>query len=149
MAVNRLKATICGTAYTLISEESLSYMRDLVASVDNDMTAILENDRRMDTLTAAVLTAVQFADKAIKEEKAADELRVQCKQLVDAGEKLQDELAEAKAEVARLKEEALQLRQATMPKAAPVVSAAPKAAPVVPAAKPLTSFEEILDEEEL
>ena len=150
MAVNRLKATICGTTYTLVAEETLSYMRDIAARVDEEMTAILENDRHMSTTMAAVLTAVQYADKAIKEEKAADKFRVEYKQLLDASEKLQDELATAKAEAARLKEEMLQLRRAVQPKAVPAappaVPAAPKAAP---ASQPMTSFEEFLDEEEL
>ena len=147
MAVNRLKATICGTTYTLVSEESLSYMRDVAARVDEDMAAILDNDRHMSTTMAAVLMAVQYADKAIKEEKAADDLRVQYKKLLDASETLQDELASLKAETARLKEEALQLRQAAAPKAPP--TPAPPVPPVAPVAKPMVSFEEILDEEEL
>ncbi len=147
MALNRLKANICGTSYTLVSEESLSYMRDLVAQVDAEMAQIITDDRRMSTTMAAVLTAVQNADKATKESRAADELRLQLKRMVDECEHLKDQLADARAESARLQKELLQLR--TAPSAPP---AAPPAAPkpsVVPGVRDAFSdFEEILDEAE-
>lgn len=149
MALNRLKANICGTSYTLVSEESLSYMRDLVAQVDADMAQIITDDRRMSTTMAAVLTAVQNADKATKESRAADELRLQLKRLVDECEHLKDQLADARAEVSRLSKEAVQLRRT--PSTPPAPPAAP-VAPVPPAAPavrdPFSDFEEILDESE-
>lgn len=156
MALNRLKANICGTSYTLVSEESLSYMRDLVAQVDADMAQIITDDRRMSTTMAAVLTAVQNADKATKESRAAEELRLQLKRMVDECEHLKDQLADARAESARLQQEILQLRSAPpAPPAAPVIkptapvaSAAPSA-PAAPTARDaFTDFEEILDESE-
>lgn len=143
MALNRLKANICGTTYTLVSEESISYMRDLVAEVDSDMAQILTEDPRMSTTMAAVLTAVTNADKARKESSAADELRLKLKRLVDDCESLEDRLAAAREEVARLTQENLQLR--TAQSAAPAV-----AKPVGNAAGrlPIESFEEILDDAE-
>jgi len=143
MALNRLKANICGTTYTLVSEESLSYMRDLVAEVDNDMMQILTADSRMSTTMAAVLTAVTNADKARKESAAADDLRLKLKRLVDDNESIEDRLAAARAEVDRLTKENLALR------------AAQTAAPKKPARKEtqaqttlMDSFEEILDDAE-
>lgn len=140
MALNRLKATIGGTTYTLVSEDSLSYMRDLVAKVDAEMTAIMAGDTPLSTTMAAVLTAVQNADVACKETRAADELRLKLKKLVDEREALADELAAAKAEAARLREENLALRNN-----APVTF---RATPTNEPAWPLDSFEEILDDTE-
>ncbi len=150
MALNRLKANICGTSYTLVSEESLSYMRDLVAQVDADMAQIITDDRRMSTTMAAVLTAVQNADKATKESRAADELRLQLKRMVDECEHLKDQLADARAESARLQKEMVALRTAPVP--ATTAPAAPPAAPTAPSTPPVrdafSDFEEILDESE-
>ena len=147
MALNRLKANICGTSYTLVSEESLSYMRDLVAQVDAEMAQIITDDRRMSTTMAAVLTAVQNADKATKESRAADELRLQLKRMVDECEHLKDQLADARAESARLQKELLQLRTApSAPSAAP--PAAPKPSVVPGVRDAFSDFEEILDEAE-
>lgn len=144
MAVNRLKANICGTTYTLVSEESLSYMRDLVAEVDGEMARIITADPRMSTTMAAVLTAVTNADKARKESAAAEDLRLKLKRLVDDSEGLEDRLAAAREEVERLTKENLQLRAAQA-----AASAAPKKAPKKAAQTTLIdSFEEILDDAE-
>lgn len=149
MALNRLKANICGTTYTLVSEETLSYMRDLVAQVDAEMTEIVTADSRMSTTMAAVLTAVQNADKARKESRAAEDLRLKLKRVVDDCEHLKDQLAAARAEVARLSQETVQLRTA---KAAPAKKV-PKKAPKDPAPAEdawITDFEEIMfDSEDL
>ena len=139
MALNRLKANICGTNYTLVSEESLSYMRDLVAEVDTEMEQIITSDSRMSTTMAAVLTAVTCADKARKEAAAAEDLRVQLKRFVDEHEALEARLAEVRAELERLTEETKQTRaKAAKPRA-------PKAASKT---KMMESFEEILDDAE-
>jgi len=149
MAVNRLKANICGTSYTLVSEESISYMRDLVAQVDAQMSGIVTNDPRMSTTMAAVLTAIDNADKANKENRAAEELRLQLKRLVDECEHLKDQLAAAREEQNRLYKEAMDLRARQV--SAPVTPKAP-AKPSVPSPKAeaasLFDFEEILDDEE-
>jgi len=142
MSVNRLKANICGTTYTLVSEESLSYMRDLVAQVDSEMADIVANDRRMSTTMAAVLTALTNADKAQKEARAAEELRLELKRVVDDREHLKDQLVAAREEAARLSQEMLQLRTGRQ-------AATPARAVKKPAqAMQMTTFEEILDEDD-
>ncbi len=150
MALNRLKANICGTSYTLVSEETLSYMRDLVAQVDTQMSEIVTGDSRMSTTMAAVLTALDNADKANKESRAAEELRLQLKRVVDECEHLKDQLAAAREETSRLYQEATALRAK---QAAAPVNAAPKAPAVTPKAAAdsasLFDFEEILDEEDI
>lgn len=143
MALNRLKANICGTNYTLVSEEPISYMRDLVAEVDGDMQQILEADLRMSTTMAAVLTAVTNADKARKESAAANELRLKLKQFVDNMNALEEQLASARAETDRLTKENVQLRKTMTAK-----PNAPKAAKPLPQTKAMESFEEILDDAE-
>lgn len=141
MALNRLKANICGTTYTIVSEETMSYMRDLVAEVDTEMTHIMMADSRMSTTMAAVLTAVTNADKARKETAAADDLRLKLKRLVDDNEALEDRLAAAREEIDRLTKENLQLRTArtTTPR-----KSTKKAAQTTL----VESFEEILDDTE-
>ncbi|MGN0172018.1 MAG: cell division protein ZapA [Acutalibacteraceae bacterium] len=110
MPTNRLKANICGTSYTLVSEESLSYMRDLVAQVDEEMTGVMKDDPRISTTMAAVLTALTETDRANKEKAAADRLRLEMKRAIDEQEHLQNALSDAKAETERLRQEMLRLR---------------------------------------
>ena len=143
MALNRLKANICGTTYTLVSEETVSYMRDLVAEVDADMTNMMYADARMSTTMAAVLTAVTNADKARKETAAADDLRLKLKRLADDNEALEDRLAAAREEVERLTKENLMLRTAATTPAKPKRATTKKTQTTL-----LDSFEEILDDAE-
>ncbi len=157
MATNRLKANICGTNYTLVFEDSLSYMRDLVAQVDAEMTELVQNGARVSTTMAAVLTALNNADKACKESRAADELRLVLKKMVDEREQLQNELAATRAEAARLTEENRQLRTSTStaapaPKKATVTAKEAEKPFVIKTARaetksvPVADFEEILDD---
>lgn len=159
MATNRLKANICGTSYTLVFEDSLSYMRDLVAQVDAEMTELVQSGSRVSTTMAAVLTALNNADKACKESRAADELRLALKKMVDEREQLQNQLAAARAETARLTEENRQLRSSNAASAAPATKKATvtkkdteepfviKTAHADRKAAPVTDFEEILDDD--
>ncbi len=110
MALNRLKANIGGTQYTLVSDEPLSYLRDLAAQVDEAMNRLTENDPRMSTTMAAVLSAVQSTDLANKESAAANDLRRQMKHAIDDLEHANEQLAREKAENARLQKEILSLR---------------------------------------
>lgn len=158
MATNRLKANICGTNYTLVFEDTLSYMRDLVAQVDAEMTELVQNGSHVSTTMAAVLTALNNADKACKESRAADELRLALKKMVDEREQLQNQLAAARAETARLTEENRQLRtssaaaSAPAPKKATVTAKEAEKPFVIKTARaeaktlPMMDFEEILDD---
>ena len=83
---NRTDVTINGTDYTLISEESPSYMQKVAALVDEKMTDILSSGRvsRMD---AAVLAATNLADELLKQQSAAENLRRQLKGYLDEADR--------------------------------------------------------------
>ena len=110
MDVNRLKANIGGTSYTLVSEEPTAYMRELAAQVDEAITAIIEADSHVSTTMAAVLAAVESTDRANKEHAAASALRREWKKLADERERLGNALAAARAENERLQQELVRLR---------------------------------------
>ena len=100
---NRTDVTINGTDYTLISEESPSYMQKVVALVDEKMTDILSSGRvsRMD---AAVLAATNLADELLKQQSAAENLRRQLKGYLDEAGKAKAELSECRRELLKLQQ---------------------------------------------
>ncbi len=100
---NRTDVTINGTDYTLISEESPSYMQKVAALVDEKMTDILSSGRvsRMD---AAVLAATNLADELLKQQSAAENLRRQLKGYLDEAGKAKAELSECRREVLKLQQ---------------------------------------------
>lgn len=100
---NRTDVTINGTDYTLISEESPSYMQKVAALVDEKMTDILSSGRvsRMD---AAVLVAANLADELLKQQAASENLRRQLKGYLDDASKAKAELGECKRELLKLQQ---------------------------------------------
>lgn len=100
---NRTDVTINGTDYTLISEESPSYMQKVAALVDEKMTDILSSGRvsRMD---AAVLVATNLADELLKQQSAAENLRRQLKGYLDEAGKAKAELSECRRELLKLQQ---------------------------------------------
>ena len=100
---NRIVVTICDQEYTLVAEESATYMQKVGSYVSDKMSGILSSARggRVD---AAVLTAVNLADELFKEQAAAEALRVQIKQYIDEASQAQNEVSELKREVFRLQQ---------------------------------------------
>lgn len=101
--MNKIRLTVCGTAYTLVTEDSEEYMLDLAGRVERAMKELMANPRISLTM-AATLTALDNADTAEKALKAADNLRAQMKEYLDDN-------AKARMEAERLRQENSLLRQ--------------------------------------
>lgn len=100
---NRIVVTICDQEYTLVAEESATYMQKVGSYVSDKMSGILSS-ARVGRVDAAVLTAVNLADELFKEQAAAEALRVQIKQYIDEASQAQNEVSELKREVFRLQQ---------------------------------------------
>ena len=100
---NRIVVTICDQEYTLVAEESASYMQKVGSYVSEKMGGIL-TAARVGRTDAAVLTAVNLADELFKEQAASEELRRQIKGYLDEAAKAQAEASELKREVFRLQQ---------------------------------------------
>ena len=100
---NRVVVTICGEDYTFVAEESTSYMQKVGAYVGDKMNEIL-NTAKVGRTDAAVLTAANIADELFKAQTAAEQLRGQIKEYLDAAGKAQAEASDLKREVFRLQQ---------------------------------------------
>ena len=100
---NRITVSICGTDYTLMAEESPSYMQKVAALVDTKMGELMATGRisRMD---AADLAAMNIADEMLKQQGGTENLRRQIKDLLEESAKLKMELSEAKREIFKLQQ---------------------------------------------
>lgn len=101
---NRITVNICGTEYTLMAEESPSYMQKVAALVDDKMGAIMASGRvsRMD---AAVLTAMNIADEMLKQQSSTENLRSQLKGYLDEANRAKSEVSEYKREIFKLQQQ--------------------------------------------
>ena len=100
---NRVSVTICGQEYTLVAEETASYMQKVGSYVDQKMTELLSGSKAGRT-DAAVLTAVNIADELFKAQASAEALRGQIKHYLDEAGKAQAEASELRREVFRLQQ---------------------------------------------
>ena len=100
---NRVIVDICGEAYTLVAEESPSYMQRVGSYVDGKMQEILDT-AKVGRVNAAVLTAVNITDELMKAQETAEQLRGQIKGYADEAAQAQSEVSELKREVFRLQQ---------------------------------------------
>lgn len=100
---NRVVVNICGDEYTLVAEESPSYMQRVGAYVDGKMQEVLDS-ATVGRVNAAVLTAVNVADELMRAQESAEQLRGQIKSYADEAARAQAEASELKREVFRLQQ---------------------------------------------
>lgn len=119
MATNKVRISVAGAEYSIISEEEPKYVKDLGRELDRAIVKIMKANNRISTTQAAVLAALEFADECKKATCTADRLREQIKDYLDdasnakskadiarhESEGLKKELESAKTEIERLKAE--------------------------------------------
>ncbi len=100
---NKVKVTISGTEYTLMSDEAPAYMQRIADMVDGKMEEIMVSGRvsRMD---AAVLAAANLADELLKQQTSTENLRNQLKGYLDDANKAKSELSECKRQIVKLQQ---------------------------------------------
>ncbi|MDR0292573.1 MAG: cell division protein ZapA [Oscillospiraceae bacterium] len=102
---NKIAVTVAGHDFTLVSEEAESYVRGVAAEVDKDIQTVM-SESHLSLSDAAVLAALNSADRARKALDSADHLRLQVKSYLDETQKLKSELAETRRELSRIKKQA-------------------------------------------
>ena len=100
---NRVVISICGEEYTLVADETPSYMQKVGGYVSDKMTDVM-NAAKVGRTDAAVLTAVNLTDELFKSQTSAEQLRGQIKGYLDEASKAQAEVSELKREVFRLQQ---------------------------------------------
>ena len=100
---NRVVISICGEEYTLVADETPSYMQKVGSYVSGKITDVM-NAAKVGRTDAAVLTAVNLTDELFKSQTAAEQLRGQIKGYLDEASKAQAEVSELKREVFRLQQ---------------------------------------------
>ena len=100
---NRVVVNICGDEYTLVAEESPSYMQRVGSYVDGKMREIMDT-AKVGRVNAAVLTSVNIADELMKSQETAEQLRGPIKGYADEAARAQSEVSELKREVFRLQQ---------------------------------------------
>ena len=96
---------IAGSEYTILTEEDPAYVEALAETLDKDITEIVGANRRLSMTQAAILAALDYADKAATESDAADNLRGQIKEYLEDSARYKMEAEVARRDVERLQKE--------------------------------------------
>lgn len=117
MVRNKVKLTIAGAQYAIITEDDVKYVSDLGKDVDRAIAQTMKENPYVSVTQAAVLTTLNFADEYKKASTTADHLREQIKDYLDdasnakskadwarhEAEKAKRDLENANLEIDRLK----------------------------------------------
>ena len=109
--VQKFRLSICGSEYTISTDEPAGYMQELAAQVDASMRNLLNSNERITLVQAAILTALMNADTAHKQEGSAENLRDQMKDFISENARARQEADTARREAVRLRGEADELRR--------------------------------------
>lgn len=98
----KMAVTIAGSTYTLVTTDDPAHVEQVAAQVDQMMTSVIQQ-AKVSALDAAVLTAINAVDSAVREQQTSQGLRDQMKDNLEENRKLRQELADARREITRLK----------------------------------------------
>ncbi len=117
MATNKVKITIGGIDYSIITDDDVKYVKDLAREVDRIISKVLKDNPRLSSTQAAVLCALSYADEYKKACGDADRLRGQIKDYLDdastaksKADKARHDLEAAKKRIENLERENARLQ---------------------------------------
>ena len=110
MEKNRVGIKICGSSYTIVTEDDPAYVEELAELIDSEMKSIEQNSPSLSTTQCAVLVALDQADACKKATASADNLRAQIKDYLEDSARARMEVDVARREIERLNRENSNLR---------------------------------------
>lgn len=111
MEKNKVHLKICGSSYTLITEDEIGYVEELGEEIDKEMKSIINENPSLSITQAAVLVALDRADSCKKSTASSDNLRAQIKDYLEDSARARMEVDVARREIERLNREISNLRE--------------------------------------
>ncbi|NLL63714.1 MAG: cell division protein ZapA [Ruminococcaceae bacterium] len=105
MEKNKVKLTICGNEYYIVTDNDPKYVSDLGNALDETLTKILNENPRLSMTQAAILASLDYADVAKKASDTADNLRSQIKEYLEDSARYKMEAEVSRRDVERLNKE--------------------------------------------
>ena len=100
---NKVKVRIIGREYTLGTDNSPDYTRNLAEELDRKMNDMLSESRTLSGIDVAILCALDAMDEALKASANADNIRLQLGEYVASAERSQLSAENSKKEISALK----------------------------------------------
>ncbi len=111
MEKTKVKISICGYEFSVITDEDKKYMMNIANRVERKVNSMLESNGRLSTASAALFAAMDYCDQVQKATGDGDNLRGQIKDYLEESSEARRQLEESRREVDRLKREVAALRR--------------------------------------
>lgn len=111
MEKNRVNLKICGSSYTIVTEDDPEYVENLGELIDKEMKLVSQNAPSLSMTQCAVLVALDQADACKKSTALSDNLRAQIKDYLEDASRARMEVDVARREIERLNREISNLRE--------------------------------------
>lgn len=110
MEKNKVALKICGSSYTIVTEDDPDYVEGLGELIDKEMKAVGNEAPTLSQTQCAILVALDQADACKKATASADNLRAQIKDYLEDSARARMEVDVARREIERLNREISNLR---------------------------------------
>ena len=102
--MNRIKIILAGKEYTIQSEESGSYVKQLAESLNKKIEEFMQANESVSMTSASMLVALGLMDDCIKASSDKDNLRKQVIDYLEEATRSRTEITELKKELDALRE---------------------------------------------
>ncbi len=110
MGKNRVKVTILGSDYVILTEDPEQQILEMAAEVEDQINSFIESSPALSSSMASVLAALNLCDAKKKAEQSADNLRAQIKEYLQEAERGRSLSAMAQETAREAAEEARKLK---------------------------------------
>ena len=108
--MNKIKITVAGTQYSIMSQEEPENVEGLARNLDKQLRTLLGTNPALSLSDALILCALQYMDDAKKNEDTADHLRAQFSGYMDEIKEAKDPEEALKKDLEQMRRETLQLK---------------------------------------
>jgi cell division protein ZapA (FtsZ GTPase activity inhibitor) len=110
MMANKIRLTIGGIEYMVVSEEEEAFVRKIGGNLNFKLEEIKKENRYLSTTMVAVLAALDYGEQLAKGREECEQLKLQLKNAVEDAACVRLNNEEARREIERLSEEVRKIR---------------------------------------
>jgi cell division protein ZapA len=102
---NHVRLRVCNSDIVINSDDSEQYIRNIAAEVEIRINDLKAHSSAISVTMAAIFSAMEYCDEAVKANSSADNLRTQIKEYLEDAAKARAELADARKQISNLTKE--------------------------------------------
>lgn len=103
--MNKIKVVLSGKEYTIQTEESVSYVKEIAEALDSKIEDFMQQNDTITVTSACMLVALSLMDDCIKSSSDKENMRKQIIEYSEEAIKARNEMGELKKELEALKQE--------------------------------------------